>query len=222
MTTFGLITEGITDQEVITNILFGYYDNPDLDITELQPLKDETDSKKSANFGGWGNLLEYCKSKKFREAFQAISYIIIQIDTDICEEYGVPKNEAGKTLSPEELVSKVTEKFIAQIGIDFYEKVAERIIFAVSVHSIECWLLPIYFPNDKAKKGKTVNCLDTLNLALSKKESFTIDKSHKNFDYYAKISTIFSKNKELKKYYPHNPSFAIFIQKLDDLQIQIS
>lgn len=64
MTTFGLITEGITDQEVITNILFGYYDNPDLDITELQPLKDETDSKKSANFGGWGNLLEYCKSKK--------------------------------------------------------------------------------------------------------------------------------------------------------------
>ena len=43
MMDFGLVTEGVTDQEVLSNILFGYYNNPNILISELQPLRDETD-----------------------------------------------------------------------------------------------------------------------------------------------------------------------------------
>ena len=103
MKSFGLITEGITDQEIISNILYGYFENTDLIINELQPLKDETDKKKSSNFGGWGNLIEYCQSEVFRYAFQTTDYVIIQIDTDICEEYNVSKKENGLDLSPEDI-----------------------------------------------------------------------------------------------------------------------
>ena len=220
MKSFGLITEGITDQEIISNILYGYFENTDLIINELQPLKDETDKKKSSNFGGWGNLIEYCQSEVFRYAFQTTDYVIIQIDTDICEEYNVSKKENGLDLSPEELIKNVKKKFIEVIGEDFYNQCEKRIIFAISVHSIECWLLPIYFTD--SKKSKTVNCLNTLNPELNKKLGFTIDKNNKRFDYYEDISSIFSKRKYLNKHYPHNPSFNFFIKSLDELKIRVN
>ncbi len=217
MIDFGLVTEGITDQEVISNILYGYYNNPDILITELQPIRDETDRKKAENFGGWGNLIEYCGSAVFKHAFQTINYIIIQIDTDVCEDYNISKRENGKDLTPEQLILKVKERFVEVIGSDFYNKFEQRIIFAISVHSIECWLLPIYY-TDK-RKGKTVNCLQTLNQVL-KRKGFTIDKNNKNLDYYADIANVFIKKKNLNKYYRHNPSFAIFIRNLKDVVIE--
>jgi len=113
---------------------------------------------------------------------------------------------------------KNTEKFIEFISEEFYLNFSDKIIFAISVHSIECWLLPIYY-NDN-KKGKMVNCLGTLNQAL-KKEGFTIDEKSKDLDYYYDISKVFLKRKKLDKYYPHNPSFAIFISKLEEANIQI-
>lgn len=219
MMDFGLVTEGVTDQEVLSNILFGYYNNPNILISELQPLRDETDKNKSVNFGGWGNLIEYCKSDVFKYAFQTVKHVIIQIDTDICEDYGISKKENSEDLTAEQLIFKVIEKFIDLIGDDFFEKVQNRIIFAISVHSIECWLLPIYFTDNK--KSKTVGCLQTLNQALIKKEGFTIDKDNKNLDYYRQISDVFTKSKNLKKYFLHNPSFEIFIKRLDELNIKI-
>jgi len=123
MITFGLITEGITDQIVISNILYGFFNNDDLIINELQPLRDETDKNKSSNIGGWGNLLEYCKSEVFKYSFQTNEFIIIQIDTDICEEYGISKKENPQDLEPLALIEKVKEKFISIIGTEFYKKV---------------------------------------------------------------------------------------------------
>ena len=219
MISFGLVTEGITDQEIISNILFGYFNNPDLVIKELQPIRDETDRNKAINFGGWGNLIEYCRSDIFKHSFQNVDYIIIQIDTDVCEDYKISKKENGKDLSPEQLIERVAELFIEIIGDNFFDQYKQKIIFAISVHSIECWLLPIYYSDNK--KQKIENCLGTLNNALVKKEGFTIDKNNKVLDYYREISDCFSKRKNLAKYYPQNPSFAIFINKLDELNITL-
>jgi len=49
MVTIGLITEGITDQIVIENILMGYFDQneDDIEFKELQPLRDNTDESQS-------------------------------------------------------------------------------------------------------------------------------------------------------------------------------
>ncbi|HRA72774.1 MAG TPA: hypothetical protein PLB11_08110 [Flavobacterium sp.] len=213
--TIGLVTEGITDQEIISNILYGYFNDDDILINELQPLRDETDKSKAENIGGWGNLIEYCKSEVFKKSFQIIDILILQVDTDICEEYGVPKKEAGIDLTPEQLVEKVKLKFIDIIGEDFYKNFSDKIIFAISVHSIECWLLPIYYTDNK--KSKMVNCLGTLNSKLNIVEGFTIDENNKNFTYYEKISKIYSKRKKLILYYKLNPSFKIFIDDLENL-----
>ena len=74
MATFGLITEGKTDQIVIDNILAGYFNSRDIDINELQPLRDETDKNRSETFGGWYRVFEYCRSIRFKEAFQFNDY----------------------------------------------------------------------------------------------------------------------------------------------------
>ena len=71
MKTFSLITEGVTDQKVLKNILIGYFDDreeDDIRFTYAQPLLDETDlaNSRQASGGGWGMVLAYCASEEFR------------------------------------------------------------------------------------------------------------------------------------------------------------
>lgn len=215
MKTFALITEGISDQIVIEHILAGYFNTPDLDVHILQPLYDATDQNRGLSTGGWGNLINYCKSIAFKSAFQSNDYVVIQIDTDVCSEYGVNSKENGEDLTVEALIDKVIKQIIVWIGEDFYTSVKDKVIFAVAVHSIECWLLPIYYTDNK--KSKTTGCLPTLNQELIKKEKFVIHA--KEPKYYKKIAKQFIKRKDLDKYYPHNPSFKLFIQHLDSYNI---
>ncbi|ETR68402.1 MAG: hypothetical protein OMM_10566 [Candidatus Magnetoglobus multicellularis str. Araruama] len=110
MISFGFITEGVTDQIIIENILNGFFDSDDIDIYELQPLRDETDKNRVETYGGWTLVFEYCKSTKFREALTFFDYIIIQIDTDVSEEthYQISKRDhEGKELKPVDLIEKV-------------------------------------------------------------------------------------------------------------------
>ncbi|MEG4454466.1 phage tail protein [Microcoleus sp. N9_A1] len=219
MTNFGLITEGLTDQIVIESILAGYFNNPDLDIRPLQPERDKDDDNKSHNYGGWSQVIAYCESTDFKEAFQFIEYIIIQIDTDVSEDYNIPKQDENGELTPQQLIEKVIDKFKGLIGEDFYRKYEQRIVFAISVHSIECWLLPLYY-TDK-RKSKLINCLDTLNQQLSRKDSFTIDRNAKNPDYYRQIARKYCKQKVLRASYPDNPSFKVFIEELENRNIAV-
>lgn len=220
MSNFGLIAEGITDQIVIENILSGFFDDPDIVINPIQPLRDETDKTRIITAGGWTLVFEHCKSDKFKEAFSFNDYIIIQIDTDTCDDIGyeISKNEfgTGREFTPEELIKKVCQKLQELIGIDFYNDFSERIIFAVAVHTTECWLLPLYY--DDVNKSKFKGCLDRLNLALARKEGFTI--SAKSFEYYESISRKYLKNKTLMSKYMDNPSLKVFIEELEKRKIE--
>lgn len=219
MISFGLITEGLTDQIVIEDILSGYFNTDDIIVNPLQPERDKDDEDKS-DYGGWMLVFKYCQSSDFREAFQFNEYVIIQIDTDVCEEinYDIPKrNENGEELTAEQLIEKVKEKFKVLIGEDFYNQYNEKIIFAITVHSIECWLLPLYYQD--SKKGKITNCLGTLNQAL-KSQGFTIDA--KKPQYYRKVSRQYCKHKDLMKLYKENPSLKIFIEEIEKRKIVIA
>jgi hypothetical protein len=220
MTSFGLITEGPTDQIVIENILSGYFNNPDIIFRPFLPLRDETDKNRVENYGGWTRVFEYCGSSKFQEAFQFIDYIIVQIDTDTSEDigYDIPKIADGKELTVEEIVKKVCEKLRNLIGNGFYDEYSEKIIFAISVHSLECWLLPLYYTDKKRAKYK--NCLDTLNRALQK-EGFTIDANNKNPEYYETISRQYLKHKTLMSKYKENLSLKIFVEEIEKREIVI-
>jgi hypothetical protein len=120
------------------------------------------------------------------------------------------RNGNNQFLATEIIIENTVQKFIELIGKDFYEKHQQQIIFAISVHSIECWLLPIYY-NDN-KKAKEINCLDTLNKELAKQEKFTI--GEKQPEYYRKIASKFRKSKALKFSHTSQTSFAIFIYDL--------
>jgi hypothetical protein len=221
MPSFGLISEGKTDQIVIGNILSGYFDDPDIDVRPFLPLLDETDKNRVENFSNWKLVLDYCESIKFKESLQIVDYLIVQIDTDTCEEthYDISKHDVGRELSPEELIEKVSEKLQDLIGNDFYDKYSEQIIFAISVHEIECWLLPLYYTNSKKEKFK--GCLGTLNQELNRKEGFSISSNNKNPDYYETISRKYLKNKVLMSKYEDNPSLKIFIEELEKRNIEI-
>lgn len=219
MHSFGLVSEGMTDEAIITNILAGYFNTNDIDVNPLQPLRDATDRDRIEGDSGWYAVIEYVKSSKLEAAFRFFDYVIVQIDTDVCElkGYDVPRSEDGRALEPPELLERVRDKFREWIGATIYNKRKERIILAIAVDSTECWLLPLYFPSDKAKRSKTVNCLGTLNEALQKSHGFTI--SAKEFTYYNRASQGYKKRKALLQAAPHNPSLKAFIDELDSRKL---
>jgi len=211
MLTFGLACEGVTDQAVIENILCGFYKNKNFksEIKAFQPLFDATQQKQlEGEFGGWEELLRYLSTKKFRESVINTKFMIIQIDTDISEHvnFGVSQ----QNLSTEELISQVIERLISQIDSkkEFYSKYKEKIIFAISVHSLECWILPLY---KSSKNEKITGCIESLEPRTKDKK---FKKSYKNYENYDKLTKLFRKNKELKKVLSQNSSFQIFINKL--------
>jgi hypothetical protein len=242
MPSFGLISEGTTDRVVIENILCGHFDNPDIVLKRLPEALDETDKNNPVNYSNWELVLQYCESTKFKEAFQFIDYLIVHIDTDVCEEkhFGIDKHDAGKELTPEELAKKVSLKLLNLIGQDFYENFSERIIFAIAVHSTECWLLPLYCKDHEKKKHN--GCLKALNWCLEvkkvvndedqqpekrtdKKKSaknphaktkkiLQITNRTKTPDNYNFLSKQYRNNETLKSKSEDNPSLKIFIEEL--------
>jgi len=223
MITFKLIYEGRTDYLVIENILYGYFNTvDDIVVDPLHPKEmiDETHQHRLENKTGWGAVLKYCQSAEFKQAFQSRDYFIIHIDTDTSPEkhFDISHSENGKELSPEDLIEKVIEKFKELMGREFYAQYQHRIIFAIAVHSTECWLLPLYYQDNK--RTKTKGCLRTLNQALLKKEGFSIDENAKRPEYYEKISANYGKHKELMKLYQRNPSLRVFIEQLQQREFK--
>jgi hypothetical protein len=196
---FAGIAEGITDQKVIDNILVGYCNDQDININWLQP------SKVGKN-GGHGEVTNYCRSRKFKAVFDLNEYVIIHIDTDISLRLGVPHNdENGQPFSSEHLIEEVIAKLREEIGEDIYSQYAEKIIFAIAVHTIECWLLPLH---SKEAESETIDCLGTLS------KVFPEMKKKKDYKHYQKISIEYSENESLLKLYSENPSLKIFIEEL--------
>ena len=222
MNQFGLIGEGITDQIVVQNILFACFSDPDILVTYLQPLRDITNDVIAASAGNWHKVLEYCGSHVFRSSFQSLDYIIIQIDSDVFlsgdvqEKY---RNIIRSTDNCETVVEKLKEIIINSIGEEFYNGIQERVIFAICVNSIECWLLPIYYSTKTAIAAKTTGCLEKLNQILPQQEEFYIDE--KKPKYYTKISQRYFRkmtNKEFRRRAAMNPSLNMFVTSLKDFK----
>lgn len=231
MVSFGLITEGITDQIVLESLLGGYFDDPYFDDNDIRYLLPEIDKdketkknnspSKSEYFSNWELVINYCQKQEFRQAFQSIDYVIIHLDTDIFIKYQEKTrkynvrivDEEGKKLGVLQFVEEVKIMLIRQIGENFYETHKEKIIFAIAVEEIECWLLPLYYTaNNETKQAEiTNNCLYKLNEKLKKKEGFTIDKKKQDYE---KVTKPYYKTKVLQQSYPKNPSLLIFIQEL--------
>jgi hypothetical protein len=120
-------------------------------------------------------------------------------------------DENGKLLATEHLIANVVNKFRSLIGEDFYDQYADKIIFAIAVHSIECWLLPLCLPDQKEEID------DCLNLLKRDLPSFRA-KDHR---YYQRVSMEYASQNSLLKLYLENPSLKIFIEELKKRPIVI-
>lgn len=211
---FGLACEGITDQITIENIIFGIFDQVEEDdIAYIQPMHDATDE---TGKGGWNRLLDYLGSFRFKQDLGAFYYLIIQVDTDVAAEIGFDVcvvDENNKPLSSELVVRNVTERLIEQIDKEeqLYEKIKNRVIFAISVSSLECWLFNFYVKDHK-KIGTTQNCFDKLFRELAKdKRKPALEK---NKDVYDHLSAPLMKEKNINQLTGRDISFSIFIDEL--------
>lgn len=213
---FGLACEGPTDQITIENILCGYFDNPDLGehITELQPPFDESDQKHGD--GGWPLLFKYLASTRFRDDVFNTDYVILQIDSDIAEKIPVPhRDNNGNELAAELLITNIQNQLIASINSGangFYETHAEKIIFAICVHSLECWLVAHH-----GEQNTIHDCFAVLKTVVDPKH-IRVAKKRRNYD---QLSQPFLNRQNLIATATKEASLNIFLQALDYVEFNL-
>lgn len=222
MNDFAVISEGFTDHAVLKNVLLGWFKGQPVEpfIKQVQPDVDATGESAWQQSGGWENVLKSLREKKHYEALERSKYLIIQIDSDVSQHanYGVPQSENGSELEPVEMVERVASFLRGIIGPKDCEFYGDKIIFAICVHEIECWLLPLWDP-ERADKCK--GCLKALNRALSKADQDGINPQGKTSRPYEAASKGYRKRADLLEKGRQNPSLAIFLDELDRRQIQL-
>ena len=219
MPSFAVIAEGATDQAVLENILCGYFDEDDPVVNRVQPPPTVKGIEPAP--GGWTLVFRSLRAGEHRRALQFNDYVLIHIDTDVCEEPGfdVSRRAAdGRSLRPEELIEQVKLKLIAAMDPEFCARNAARIVFAIAVDSIECWLLPLLYGGEAAKKAKITGGLDAANMKLQRLNNPPLSKGDsKILASYESASREYSKHKKLMKHRDENPSLDVFVANLEAL-----
>lgn len=210
---FGIIAEGATDQKVIKHILEGVFgkEGDTIRVSFIQPPNDETmRAGEDPPPGGWTLVFDFLESGAHFDAAAFNDVLIVQIDTDVSTEpgFGVPHQDDVDALC--EAVQKRLER---AMGEPF-----EDMVFAVSVHALECWLLPLLV-KQPAKRSKLTGCLEAANSALRRKNKPLLsDGSGKDPRVYANVSKPYRKPKQLDKLACDNPSLGLFVDALKALK----
>lgn len=204
---FAVVGEGLTDFKVLKNLLIGYFKDKNLPVTRLLPVDEEP--------VGWPNVLKFLTTKEFRDGVENTDYTIVQIDTGECQDWGEGLNNIGSDASLiDNLIASVKTVLINKIGQAFYNANSNKILFAITVNEIECWLLP-FNSTTKAHFSKIVGCVNAIE-KLANKRGFSIhQKNYQDGKHYDDLSQDMKKNKELRKKSQLNPSLKVFIDVLD-------
>ncbi len=225
MKDFGLAGEGVTDQIVLENVLFGLYGGVDEfdedEIAYLQPLLDATDED---GLGSWTRLLTYLDNKRFRADVLNHQFVIIQVDTDVAAEKGFDValvDENNQPLPVEAIIENVRQRLITQMDVakeGFYDEHKENIVFAISVHSLECWLFNLHNKTPK-HAGRILSCESHLRKVVVKDKSLSLPKFAKNKTVYDELSSLFYKKKgrKIAEVAKLDTSFRVFIESLQAL-----
>lgn len=202
MKKFGIAAEGITDQVTIEAILCGFFE------AELEDEINYVQPKPNSD-GGWKAVFNYLVSQDFRNDVLNHDYLIIQIDTDCSFDFGVTHDNK----SIEQLIIAVVDVLILKINegcSGFYQDYQDKLIFAISVHSLECWLLAHY--------GQITvfdNCFDNLRkLKFDRNIQLT-----KKYSVYEKLSQVFLVKSNIEAVAQKSLSFAFFVQYLRSISI---
>jgi hypothetical protein len=220
-TRIALVTEGKSEHWIIKDITQKYFKGQELFIRQIQP---QIVDNKQEEIGGWLEVLKFCqRTSDLRAALIESDYLIIQIDTDESNNpnFDVPHTkDGGITKTNDELFVDIIDKIDRMIDAQLENEYRDKIIYAICIHSIECWLLPILSNNKR--KSNIRNCFSTLNSELRKKNLATIP-SKKQKDkrqiIYFKILSNWKKKKDIIDASKNNVGFANFIKSLNKIEL---
>lgn len=211
----GIVSEGVSDFRVLNHIITRYLKDKDLWVLPLNPK--QTKNGKQDGPGGWGLVIKYLEDKEKKLIVEALKedfeYIVVQIDSDVCEEYGVVHNLTNVGAFWQNICDNLSNRLP-----DDFDK--SKLIFAICIEEIECWLIPFVDIN-KANCEKTSHCVNIVNKNIKGKNLF-IDADNKNSDG-AKIAYDYilkqkKKTKDLKECSEFNYGFKKFIEQLDKIE----
>jgi hypothetical protein len=216
---FALITEGPSEHRIIKHIITKYFKGLEPEINQIQP---KLVGERPASPGGWNEVLKYCERKELNDILIENDYLVIQIDTD--QSQTSPFNidhlgSDGQAKSSEQLHADVIQKLQTLILPEILEKNGNNILFAVCIHTIECWLLPLCYSDNR--RTKTTNCIVTLNAALRKqnKPIIPIDGKNSNVGKKAYDSVLQNLNRktDIIVNAQYNFGFNSFVQSLNKI-----
>ena len=149
MITIGLICEGVSEINIMTRIISKYF-NEETDVNPIEPetiLENGRRIQKDGSYGGWQQVLRHCNDETITNILDFNDYLVIQIDSDTSGQVGYdvnPLNDDGKHKEDSMLYNDIKERLHKNISKEVLEKYAGRILYAICINEIECWLLPLY------------------------------------------------------------------------------
>jgi len=202
----GVVAEGISDYWVIKHLVERLLKDKGAYTVSLQPKI--TSAGKQDGYGGWKNVFRYIGYKEYiidLARNEGCDYVIVQLDTDVCEEYGV-----NKSTNHDILFNCVCTKINETIHPDFN---TSRIIPAICIHSLECWLIP-FVSDDMMKCSRVDSCINVINNEI--RPEGTIDKNNKGaaLFLYSFILAKKKKPKEIQEISKFNLGFSKFVEQL--------
>lgn len=229
MTTIGLIAEGVTDVTVIKYIV-GRYLNNMVDISPIQPkvvMRAQHLHQGKMSEGGWAEVLSHCSDETFNDFFNSnISnqYLIIQIDTDSCEYYGVSHLDANNTVKNyTTLAVEIRETLLSRLSPAIRAMYESKVIFAICDDEMECWLLPLVKSTLSSNEICNNNCVYKLNQILGRDGYHIVpdDKnSQRSHEAYTYILRRLKKKRILEDMRRHTSGLDEFLSQLDKIKVE--
>ena len=215
----GVVSDGVSDYYVLKHIVSRYLKEQDVYTIPLNPKQDKG---KQVGFSGWQGVLNYISGMDEKNLFvealkEECEYVVVQIDTDCCAEYGVEHQTDDLTV----LWKNVYENLVNRIPADFDKS---KLIFAISIDETECWLVP-FIDTNKKNCENIDRCVNLVNKGIKKQDLF-IDPDNKNsdgaksaYDYILKQK---KKPKDIKECSEFNYGFKKLIEQLDEISAKES
>lgn len=219
---FALITEGPSEHRVIKHIVSKYFKEHEPDVNQIQPKLIDNKQDQSTP-GGWPEVLKYCERTELKDIFVENDYLIIQIDSDQSQTatFGVSHSKANnQSKSIDELHQDIVSKLKSLIKPEILAQYGDKIFFAICVHTIECWLLPIYYVGKK--KINPNNCGKFLNAELRTRNIHIIPSDDKNGfnarNSYTGILNNWKRKKDITDSAKYDTAFKLFVDSLGAIE----